>query len=320
MENIIKGFPEQLKVGLGLGSQIKLDKKYDSVVVSGMGGSIIAGDILLTLISHINKDKKPTIFINREYGLPDWVGVDDLVVCISWKGTTEETISSFRVAAGKGLKTIVISKGGEVDEIEKLAQDNGSPLIRLPDEKIPPRFAVGYMTGAIIGLMGLGDELNFDITAEDVEQLSIEGESIAGNIGKKIPLIYSSFEWRKLPSFWKILFNENAKIPAFWNYFPGLAHNEIASLENGNKSFYPIMIVDELEKGAIKSNFDAAIAIFNKLGYNCSIVNLSAGSKLLEKILKNYILALWTSFYLAKKIGVDPEETRLIDEFKEFKK
>ena len=72
--------------------------------------------------------------------------------------------------------------------------------------------------------------------------------------------------------------------------------------------------------GNIIYELERTIAILNKQEYNYSIVNLSSSDNPLETVLNNYLLCLWTGFYLAKKIGVDPEEIELIERYKELKK
>ena len=67
-------------------------------------------------------------------------------------------------------------------------------------------------------------------------------------------------------------------------------------------------------------DLDATIAILNKQEYNYTIVNLSVSDNPLETVLNNYILGLWTSFYLAQKIGVNPEKIEPIERYKELKK
>ena len=67
-------------------------------------------------------------------------------------------------------------------------------------------------------------------------------------------------------------------------------------------------------------DLDATIAILDKQEYNYSIVNLSVGDNPLETVLNNYILGLWTSFYLAQKIGVNPEDIELIERYKKLKR
>ena len=83
---------------------------------------------------------------------------------------------------------------------------------------------------------------------------------------------------------------------------------------------FPIFFKDAGNDKRQNKNIDTDIAILDKQEYNYSIVNLSVSDNPLETVLNNYILALWTSFYLAQKIGVDPEKIELIERYKEFRR
>ncbi len=309
MHTAILNFPNQLKVGLEAAKDFKLKKSYDKIIISGMGGSIAPAEIVMLLPKH----KMNNIFLNRNYDMPQWSTKKDLSICISWSGNTVETMSSYDAGLKMGLDTVVIAGGGKLIEESK---KNKNPFVVVTDTQIPPRLATGYMTAALLKVLGLEDELKFDLDPSSQEK---EGEEMAKKIDGKAPVIYASYTRRYMAKFWKTLLNENAKIPAFWNFFPGLAHNEMAGFTEGLKGCYPILVRDADDDIRQNKNIDAAIAIFNKLGYNYSIVNVSQGQKPLEKILNNYILALWTSYYLGKSLGINPEDTSLIEEFKRLK-
>jgi glucose/mannose-6-phosphate isomerase len=314
LRNQILTFPSQLSKGAELAKDIKIDRTYEKIVVCGMGGSIMPGLILLTHKEHKNKGPGVPIIINNNYDLPSDVSADDLVVCISWSGTTEETISSFKTALERGIKPIAITKGAELG---RLARESGSPTITLPDQPTQPRFSVGYMLGALFSVLGLEKELEITLNPESHENL---GKELADKIGSATPLIYTSYSWRKLGALWKANFNETAKTPAYWNYTPILAHDELAAYTRKGLPFYPIILRDENDKPRYVRDLDTAIAILDKQEYNYSIVNLSSSDNPLETVLNNYILGLWTSFYLAQKIGVDPEDIALIEEYKNLTK
>jgi len=238
MRNQILNFPLQLSKGAEIARDIKIDKPYEKIIVCGMGGSIMPGMILLTYKEHKNKGPAPydaglvghrlmpgpgiPVIINSNYDLPSDVDADDLVICISWSGTTEETISSFETAVKRGIKPITITKGSKLGQ---LAKDKGTPLITLPDQSIVPRLSVGYVVGALFAVLGLEKELDIKLNSENHENA---GKELADNIGSATPLIYASYSWRKLGALWKANFNETAKTPAYWNYLPILAHDELA--------------------------------------------------------------------------------------------
>src|SRR3989344_796494 len=258
--DIILKFPEQITAGLEVAKGFKLDREYKRVILCGMVGSIIPAEIFVLFAGHNHLDTHYEIW--KDYDIPTRVSKDDLIVCISWSGTTEETISSCKAAISKGLSVVVITKGGELGDLVK---QKNLPHIIFPPDDIPPRFATGYMTAALFSALGYDNELDVKLRPEDLEH---EGQKLAQKINIKTPLLYSSFAWRKLPAFWKILFNENSKIHAFWNSFPALTHNELAGFVGTDRNFFPIIFRESKTDLRIDNNFKAAIAIFEKVGYN----------------------------------------------------
>lgn len=307
MREIILNFPKQFAQGIQAAGNVSLSRTYARIICCGMGGSAVSGE-LLSMVQH-------NVAVHWDYGLPQITGPDDLVVCTSWSGGTEETISSFTEARKRNLDVIAITKDGS--PLAAAAKAAGTPLILMPGEKIPPRTAAGYMAGALFKLLGGEMELAFEFDAAGSEK---QGKTLAEKIGSRVPLVYTSYPLRKLAGFWKIFFNENAKTHSFTGSVPSLVHNEIAGFVNKNRdAFIPILIRDRDETPEHKRNLDALLAIFDKMSYNYITVELSSGQKALEKVFNNYILGLWTSYYLAQKLGVDPVDTGLIEEFKKLK-
>ncbi|HXK40998.1 MAG: hypothetical protein A3G03_00835 [Candidatus Taylorbacteria bacterium RIFCSPLOWO2_12_FULL_44_15c] len=313
MRNQILNFPSQLSQGVELARDIKIDKTYEKVVVCGMGGSGIAGEMLL--FWQEVSGMLPVVCIHRDYDLPSWVSKNDLVVCISWSGNTEEALSCYEAAIKSDIPAVSITTGGKLAELSK---KHKTPLVLIPDKDLPPRMGVGYMTAVLFQLIGLGEKIT--TISLDPVKTEAEGKKLADKIDGMTPLLYSSYKWRVLPRLWKILFNENDKIHAFWNYFPGMAHNELVGFtDEAQDRFFPIFFKDAGNDKRQNKNIDTAIAILDKQEYNYSIVNLSSSDNPLETVLNGYILGLWTSFYLAKKLGVDPEKTKLLEEYKELR-
>ena len=258
----------------------------------------------------------PEVTLHEDYDLPLYNVVDSLVICISWSGNTEETISAYQKARELGLTTTVITSGGQLAE---LAKKNNNSLVLLINDGIQPRMAVGYMTGALFEILGLGEQLIGSHMCEPIT-LEDQGRKIAKQIGNKTPLIYTTAKYEALAYFWKILFNENCKIHAFSNYFPRMEHNELAGFNTKDKDkFFYIVLRDETEDPRQNRNLNSALAIMNQIGHNGVNVNLS-GNTLLNKVFDNYVLGLWTSHYLAQELGVDPSDIKVIEDFKSLKR
>lgn len=305
VRDLILAFPKQIAAGAELGRPHALSKQYRRIIACGMGGSGVPGDLVAAIDTRI--------LSWRDFSLPGNANTQDLAVCISWSGNTAETISAYQETRMRSIDAIVITK---IDsELGRLAKAGKTTVIELPpDEYMPPRFAAGYATGALASLTGHADVIN--ALSMSPEQFAKEGEDIAVQIGKKVPTIYVSRSVQALGPAWKMLFNENAKAHAEWNSFPELTHNELAEFSLQDASGYlPIIIKNPEEKSETIKLIDRTIAFLQKTGYTVSTVILS-GSTILEKVLNGYLLGLWASCALAKRLGADPLDTQTIEAFK----
>lgn len=321
-KKIITGFPDQFKTGFELAKDVRIGS-FRNVIFCGMGGSIIPAEIFITLISGTGyKTSITRYYIHRSYEIPEWASKEDLVICTSWSGNTKETLSSYVETRKKNIPLIVITKGGKIME---LAQKDGTPVVVLPQEDIPPRMGVGYMFSALYAILAangviedesnsiknLGDKLKPEDFEKKAEQLSKE-------IFNKTPLIYSSRKRIYLADFWKSFFNETSKIHAFYNTLPGMAHDELAGFNKDDKDkFFAIFLLDKNDNLRYQLSIKNIRSILLDLKYNGEIVFLT-GDNDLEKTFNNYLFAAMTSMYLAQMRGVDPAEAKIIEEFKKL--
>src|ERR1700689_2603640 len=136
------GFPEQVEQAFaGCSSISGLPKREDieNVVVIGMGGSGIAGDVLQAVCSPL---LPVPVTVVKQYECPHFVNDSSLVFAVSCSGRTEETIEAATDAALAGARMVVVAGGGE---LAHLADGWRAPLIGVPD--VPwPRAALGAMT------------------------------------------------------------------------------------------------------------------------------------------------------------------------------
>ncbi len=101
MFGAIYNFADQIIESIGIGKDIQLKNDYskcENIVVAGMGGSAIGGDVVKTLV---NQELKMPFFVNRNYSLPNWVNEKSLVICSSYSGNTEESLSAYEDAIKK---------------------------------------------------------------------------------------------------------------------------------------------------------------------------------------------------------------------------
>ena len=140
MYQSIWDFPENIIDAIDLSESIKLNNEYtnvDNVIVAGMGGSAVGGDVVYSLIK--NEIKKPFIVI-RGYDLPSWANSSALIICSSYSGNTEETISILEEARSLGAKVIGITTGGV---LESLCKDYNFDFVGIPSG-LQPRAALAF--------------------------------------------------------------------------------------------------------------------------------------------------------------------------------
>jgi glucose/mannose-6-phosphate isomerase len=205
----------------------KHSKKF---LICGMGGSHLAGDYLKFLFPEID------IYVHKDYELPHLNDLEErLIIVMSYSGETEETITSFNEALNRKLSLIVISKNGK---LLNLAKENNLPYIQLPEDDLLPRLAIGYMLKALFKLINEDLKVQSDYFEKEINVKEIENKAqlLAEEIGSKILLIYTTEYLYPLAYYWKIMFNENTKYPAFYNFLPELCHNELEIFEN--EKFY----------------------------------------------------------------------------------
>ena len=136
----IKDLPKQVRDAWAIASKATIAPAYSDVrniVVAGMGGSAIGGDLAAALLAD---ELKVPMSVHRDYGLPAYVGRDSLVIVSSYSGNTEETLSSFEEARKRGAKVLALTTGGKIAE---LARASNYPVVTF-SYKAQPRAALGY--------------------------------------------------------------------------------------------------------------------------------------------------------------------------------
>lgn len=316
MRQIIFDFPKQFRLGLKAAENIKLKNKFGAVLVCGMGGSALPADILSIYFEE--KKIKTPLFVHKDYGLPGRVNKNHLVVCLSYSGNTEETISAYQEALRKKLPLAAIASGGK---LAQLCGQNKTPLAKVPSG-LPPRMAINCQFAALAKILSNGgiipDESKNILNLEkkiNPPALEAPGKKLAQKLKGKIPVIYSSLPIRPLAYIWKIKLNESSKIPAFYNSFPELNHNELSSFASRPEKLFVIILKDSKDEPRILKRIGLTADIIKNKGVTVEIIGLE-GKDIFYKIFTNIMLADWTSFYLASEYKVNPLSVNLQEEFK----
>ena len=150
-----------------------------------------------------------------------------------------------------------------------------------------------------------------------------DGKNLAENMHNKIPLIYSSLSNLSLAYNWKIKMNETAKIPAFYNVFPELNHNEMTGFDvvegthllSKNMSF--IFLKDRSDNERIQKRMDITETLLEERGFEVIVRELS-GKTTFEKIVTTLLTADWTALHLSRMYGTEAEKVPMVEELKKI--
>src|SRR3989344_2845576 len=290
-------------------------RRHLLAMVGGMGGSHLAAGLLNAI------DPSLSIFIHRDYGLPELslhLACETLFIASSYSGNTEETLSFAETAHTRGLPLAVVTSGGK---LATFAREKKISLILLPQTSLPPRMTVGMGALGITELLGkkeLQKELAGLSKTLNPQQSLESGKSLAHELVKKVPLIYSSEKNGPLGYYWKVTLNETAKMAAFCNQLPEADHNEIESFDGG-KSVLPahvLFLTDGEDHPRVQLRMRLTEDLYAKRNIPTTRIELQ-GKNRAEKIFGSVLLANATAEALARSAGTEALRTPLIEQLKQ---
>ena len=316
---------------LNLGNQLKTDLKtseeftsvnYERILIVGMGGSGIAGDVLkLILNQHTNID----VEVSKTYNLSKTqIATRPFCLFISYSGNTEETVSVAKDAIDENLEWAVISSGGELLE---LATKYNKKFVKVPD-RLQPRAAFGLMTKAVINFLPnqnkeifinaceeAGNYLNNLIGDVSNEVFEIS-KNIAGQIGTKTAVIYAGSDLTYLAAQrWKTQINENSKSKAFVGFMPEVHHNEILSWEadqEGSKNNFTLILLRGNDHKKIDNRFEFTKELIGSKVDTIDVRNISSGNLIID-LFHLVLIGDLVSINLADQLNIDPFNIDVIE-------
>jgi glucose/mannose-6-phosphate isomerase len=330
MFTLLRNFHGQVEDAVRIGKQSRIPFKkpgIGSIVVTGLGGSAIGGDLLR---SYVQDELKIPFVVNRNYTLPGFVDKNTLVIVSSYSGNTEETVSAHSEAIRRKAKVICITSNGET---ARMAKKYNQPLITIP-RGLPPRTALGYSFFPLLEVLsklGLVGRKNVEIR-ETVNLLKKKSAvySVLGNknpavgLAKKLytkcPIIYSAADKLDVVNLrWRGQIAENAKALAFGHVIPEMNHNELVGWKvlrrMMEEDFAVVILRDARDHDRIKVRMDITKNIVEQYASRVIEVN-SEGKSLLARMFSLIYLGDWVSYYLAILNGIDPTPVKVIDYLK----
>ena len=317
MEKAILNFAKQFTYEPKI-ENIVTHKKYDSFVLTGMGGSHLAADIVNTLQPKID------LTIHHDYGIPEISNEKkrkSLFIASSYSGNTEEVVEGFNKAKESDMDVAVLATGGTLID---LAKSHNTPYIQIPETGIQPRSALGFSLLALLKIIGEDTLLKKMQKLQNTINPSLlkpKGEYIAKQLQERTPIIYSSQKNISIAYNWKIKCNETAKIPAFYNSIPELNHNEMNGFDlkeqsqHLGKQFCVILLSDNTDHPKNIKRMSVVKELYETR--NILVIDIPlTGKSTEEKIFTSILIADWTALSLAQYYNHEAEQVPMIEEFK----
>ena len=309
--------------------KIKLDyPSPENVTISGMGGSAIGGELLKDFT---RGTAQVPIEISREYHLPAYAGKKSLVILASYSGDTEESLSAFHDALKRQCMVYCISSGGS---LLKFAEKLNVPYLQVQGD-MPPRAAMPHMFLPQLKCMekfNMSPKISDDFSeaTKILQKVSSENapnklanenvaKTLALDLFDSTPVVYGFGIYRGVALRFKQQFNENAKVPAKWETFSELNHNETMGWESTkelSKCYAVVFIRDKSEPVEIRSRIETTKALMQPTMSKMFEV-WPQGKSNLAKMLSTILVGDFTSVYLAMLRKVDPTPVKTVESMKE---
>ena len=331
MYQSIWDFPENIIDAIELSENITLKNEYrdlNNIIIAGMGGSAIGGDVVYSLIK--NEIKIPFV-VNRGYDLPAWANSSTLIICSSYSGNTEETISILEEAKSLGAKVIGITTGGV---LESLCKNYSFDFVNIPSG-LQPRAALAFSFIPLLYILKKTSLINVEVSSwlkssvDLIKSKRVEYSSdkennpvyqLANKLYNKLPIIYAdSGSLETVAVRLKGQICENSKILAYHSIYPEMNHNEIVGWENNEEYFsnyYVLWLMDEEMNIRNKSRKNIISEILSGLNVSQQEIKVD-GNSFKERFLLLIHYGDWLSYWCAILHNTDPSPVKNIQTLKD---
>ncbi|MGI8681779.1 MAG: bifunctional phosphoglucose/phosphomannose isomerase [Mycobacteriales bacterium] len=323
------------------------DGRPRSVVVTGMGGSGLSGDVLAAVAGG---GCPVPIVTHRGYGLPGWVGPADLVAAVSCSGSTEETLSAADEAIRRGCRLLMV--GGADSPLSERAEQAGAPYVVVPGGR-QPRASLWALTVPLV-MAAHALELVpappavLEATAARLEAVSERcrpssdsfvnpAKALAIELAGMVPMIWGSSPLAGVAAYrFKTQLAENAKYPGIFGVLPEANHNQVVTFDGvfagrtseadffrdreeeseGPARLRLVLLRDRDEHPQTARRAEVSRELANQRGIEVSEL-VAEGNSPLERMASLVSLIDYATVYLAVLLGLDPTPVTAISELKE---
>ena len=317
-----------------------------AVVVAGMGGSGIAGDV----VSALAMPTSPApVVVHRGPGLPGWVGAADLVISVSCSGATAETLSATDEAIRRGVRLIGIC-ADDSPLAQRCLQSRAAHVAVTPE--LTPRSSFwalavpAVVACARLSLIDLGSgDAALEATAQRLETIAEAcrpdresfvnpAKALALELTGTLPMAWGAGQTGGVAAYrFACQLAENAKYPAVAGALPEVHHNQIVSLDGrlaggaAEADLFRDRVEDEqpLRMRLVLLHDDDDPATADRVAASEDLADArgvpvsrlrSEGTHPLERLASLVGVIDYASVYLAIGQGIDPTPVDAIDAVK----
>jgi glucose/mannose-6-phosphate isomerase len=223
-------------------SAFAADGRPRAIVVAGMGGSGLAGEMLNAMAG---LSSPVQVVVSQAERLPGWVGAADAVVAVSCSGRTPETLAIAAEAARRGCRLAGV--GAEGSPLHRIAEQASAPFVPV----VPLGLARSMLWAVAVPLLVIAERIGvarigtdvYELAASRLEEISHQcrpasdsfvnpGKSLALDLVGELPMVWgtsalSGVAARRFAS----QLQENAKYPAIYGMLPEAAHSQVAAFD-----------------------------------------------------------------------------------------
>lgn len=316
----VLGLPRHLRAAIAepAGRRLPWGSPPDGVVVAGVGGAAVAGDLAAALLGPRVTTPVRTV---RGYELGPGVGPDTVVVCLSYSGATDSTLACFRAGVAAGARVVAVTNGGTLLELARAA---GAPILGLP-AGFQPRAAIAYTLVSLLACIGVpAADTGLASAAAALDALAREwgpdaaddsaAKALARQLFGALPVVYGVGPTVAAAARWRTQLTETGKQVAFASDLVDAGHYEIAAWDNGSRPANAVAVFLAAEPDQHPDGFrrmrltEQVLAGAGMATYWVDAPGETRAARLLALVLLGDLVSL----YLAALRGADPSAIPLI--------
>jgi glucose/mannose-6-phosphate isomerase len=322
----VAGAGGQARVALGAAqAAVLVGPMPEVVVVAGMGGSGIAGDVLAALA--FATSAVPVLAVKGDR-LPAFVGPGTLLLATSYSGNTAETLSAVEQGLAAGARLVAVTSGGTLAD---LAASRGAPLVTIEGGRMPRAAlwslvvpvclaaeAAGVLPPVTDQVCAAADTLDEEATAlgPGVETAANPAKQAALRLLDRLPVVWGSGQLGAVAATrFRTQCNENAKVSVVSGPLPEANHNDVMGLEGGLDPDRELVLLRD-EPGEHDRDPRRVQAVLAALGITDPLQRSAGTGPDLARLARLTAFADYTSTYLGIARGVDPTPIRTLDQVK----